>query len=193
MPKGLPRAETAWLAHIDLLAGLPHPAPTLMPTVLAAIRSGFDADFGILDWAASDLSALPPQPRQMVERLLGAGDGVTAADCELSLAAGNFHFRAERLHDMSTGAVQAAVTISHLEPTDIAVARRLLGWPLSPREKRLIVASVHQPSHQDLAAELGITVGTLKSYINKFQARLDVASRQDLIDRVLAVPAPGSA
>jgi DNA-binding NarL/FixJ family response regulator len=41
-------------------------------------------------------------------------------------------------------------------------------------------------SHAELAGALGMTVGTLKHYINKIQTRMQVDSRQALIDRILS-------
>lgn len=145
-----------------------------------------DARTGVLDWAAADLSALPASAREMVGRLLAATDGPDAVQCTEIREAGRFDFRAERLLALDGGPPQVAVTITHLEPVDITVARQLLDWPLSPQEKRLLVASVRQPGQQLLADTLGITVATLKSYVNRLQAKLAVPSRQALIDRLLA-------
>lgn len=152
-----------------------------------------DARMGVLDWAAHNLSALPPSPRAMVEQLLVAPGVPPLAQCELVLAAGRLHFRGARLEPLDGGAPLVSVDIQHMEPIDLALARRLLDWPLSPQEKRLLLASTRQPGQQVLADALGITVGTLKAYVNRLQRRFDVSSRQALIERILGAPDPDRA
>lgn len=144
-----------------------------------------DARMGMLDWAADDLTALPAPVRDMLQPLLATSTGTDMGLCSVDVAAGRFDFRAERLLATGTDQPQVAVTITHLEPTDITVARQLMNWPLSSQEKRLLIASVRQPSQQQLAEHLGITIGTLKSYINRLQAKLGQPSRQAIIDKVL--------
>ena len=56
----------------------------------------------------------------------------------------------------------------------------------SLQEKRILVASTRKPSLQALADYLGITVGTLKIYINRLQAKAEQPSRQAIIDALLA-------
>ncbi|MFP8777801.1 helix-turn-helix transcriptional regulator [Hydrogenophaga sp. RWCD_12] len=145
-----------------------------------------DARMGMLDWAADDLTALPAPARDMLQSLLSEPAGHDVARCTLNLDAGRFDFRAERLLVTGTGQPQVAVTITHLEPTDITVARQLMDWPLSTQEKRILVASTRQPSSQQLASHLGVTTSTLKSYINRLQAKLEQPSRQAIIDQLLA-------
>lgn len=145
-----------------------------------------DARMGVLDWAAPDLSALPAQARALVSALLADSDGPDVVLCDECRPAGHFQFRAERLQALDGGACLVAMTITHHEPIDLTVARALLDWPLSPREKRLIVLSTRQPDQRQLAGAMGITVSTLKSYVNRLQTRLAIPSRQALIDRLLA-------
>ena len=76
------------------------------------------------------------------------------------------------------------IAIRHQEPADIALARKLWGWPLSPQEKRILIASLRRPSLAQLAETLGLTVGTLKGYINEMKKRADVASLHALVARV---------
>lgn len=145
-----------------------------------------DARMGMLDWAADDLSALPAPVREMVRPLLDGTPGPEVGRCTLDLDAGRFDFRAERLLTTGTQQTQVALTITHLEPTDITVARQLMDWPLSQQEKRILVASTRQPSSQQLAEHLGVTTSTLKSYINRLQAKLGQPSRQAIVDQLLA-------
>ena len=62
---------------------------------------------------------------------------------------------------------------------------------MSPQEKRIVIASARHPSLGDLARVLRLTVGTLKSYINRLQSRFNVDSRDELIAQVMA-DSPGS-
>lgn len=148
-----------------------------------------DARVGMLDWAAADWSALPGEARALAQQMLTDRGGADHAQCRVVRAAGSFDIRLDRLWPVHGGAPLLTVTLTHMEPVDLAVARGLLHWPLSPREKRLLVASVRQPSHRELAQHLGITVSTLKTYVNDLQARFEVTSRQALIDRILAAGA----
>ena len=129
----------------------------------------------------------------MLQPLLTTGIGADVGLCSVNVAAGRFDFRAERLLVTGTDQPQVAVTITHLEPTDITVARQLMNWPLSSQEKRLLIASVRQPSQQQLAEHLGITIGTLKSYVNRLQSKLELPSRQAIIDKVLEHTPPEGA
>jgi DNA-binding CsgD family transcriptional regulator len=175
-----------------------HPAGSAMLRVNAAGRitarnarahellfHSHDSRIGALDWAARNLSALPESVREMVRGLLISNDGSDSIHYDLTLACGTMAFRAERLHALAGDGPEVIVTMTHMEPADLIVARQLLNWSLSPKQKQLLVASVRQPSHQDLAQQLGCTVGTLKAYINSLQAKLGVSSRQAFIDRLL--------
>jgi len=56
----LSRAESAWLAHLELIAEQPYPGKVLMPSVLAAVRAGFDAELGFFFWVARQAGELKP-------------------------------------------------------------------------------------------------------------------------------------
>lgn len=144
-----------------------------------------DVRIGVMDWAGHDLAVMPNEPREMVRAYLNRSSGEVAR-CSLENMAGRFDFRAERLQALDGGPAHTAVTIQHWEPVDITVARQLSDWSLSTQEKRLIVASARQLGHKEIADRLGITVGTLKAYVNKLKAKLGVESRQDIIERLLA-------
>jgi DNA-binding CsgD family transcriptional regulator len=142
----------------------------------------------LLDWNADDLSALPGQARGLVAGLLAdlaAGRRVDALTCHAELPAGRFDFHAEPLTPTGTGGPQVVVRVSHQEPLDIALARLLKDQAFSLQEKRILIASTRKPSLKDLAGHLGITVGTLKSYINRLQAKAGLRSRQAIVDQVL--------
>jgi len=148
-----------------------------------------DVRLGVLDWARQDFEALPEVPRQLVRAQLASAaleSTPAATRCSIELPAGRFDFRVERLQRLDGGAPHATVTIHHWQPADIVVARQLADWPLSAQEKRLIVATARQQEHKDIADSLGITVGTLKAYVNRLNTKLGVDSRQAFVDRLLA-------
>jgi DNA-binding CsgD family transcriptional regulator len=137
------------------------------------------------DWARSDWQALPPEVTTQVEALFASTEH-QALEMELRLPWGRFDFVLEKMELVGEPAEAVVnVIIRHHEPLDIAVARALWGWPLSPQEKRILVASARNPGRAELAAALGLAEGTLKQYINELQSRMGVASRQELIERVL--------
>lgn len=148
-----------------------------------------DLGEGLLQWNAEDLSALPAQARGIVTGMLEAvrrGQPARPASYRVDLAAGLFHFHAETLTGLNGSGPVVAVRMCHHEPLDVAVARALLHAPYSLQEKRILVASTRAPSLNDLAEHLGITVGSLKVYINRLQAKAGLSSRQAIIERLLA-------
>ena len=141
----------------------------------------------LLDWNADDLKALPGQARSLVASLLAdlaAGRRAEPLACHAELPAGRFDFHAEPLTSTTAGGPQVAVRVSHQEPLDIALARLLKDQAFSLQEKRILLASTRGPSLKDLAGHLGITVGTLKSYINRLQAKAGLPARQAIIDHL---------
>lgn len=145
-----------------------------------------EARLGLMDWAARDLHVLPESPRRLLGQHLAQPTAPAATTCTLVNAAGRFDFRIERLQRLDGGTAQTVVTVQNWEPVDITVARRLTDWPLSPQEKRLVVASARGLDHKAIAEQLGITVGTLKAYVNRLKAKLGADSRQAIVQRLLA-------
>jgi len=148
-------------------------------------------DFGenFLPWNITTLSALPPQARTIVSGMhaqLARGEDVKPVLRTVDLPAGRFEFHAEPLMSTSGGPAIISVRVAQYEPLDLAVARALRNAPFSQQEKRILVASTRKPSLQELAEHLGVTVGTLKIYINRLQAKAGQASRQAIIDTLLA-------
>lgn len=143
------------------------------------------------EWARPDWHALPPAVVAAVQALFDHGAPGARHELSQHHAWGRFDFLLERPAVLSPRLAPVVnVVLRHHEAGDITLARRLWGWPLKPQEKRLLVASLRQPAQQQLARALGVTVATLKGYVNQLQARLGVPSRQALIDRVLAGPPP---
>ncbi len=143
---------------------------------------------GAPDWARPDWYALPPEVRTAVQTLF-ADENARRSELSLNFAWGHFDFVLEK---MSANFVHPEPTVSialrHHEPLDIALARSLWGWPLSPKEKRILIASTRNPGLAQLARLLDMTVGTLKTYINKMMIRLDADSRQQIIQHVISAP-----
>lgn len=147
----------------------------------------------LLDWNADDLSALPMAARELVAGMLAelaAGGSVAAVSTHAMLPAGRFDFHAEPLTPTTAEGPLVVVRVSHQEPLDIALARALREAPFGLQEKRILLGTPRQPSLKMLAEHLGITVGTLKSYINRLQAKAGLPSRQAIIGGLLA---PGQA
>lgn len=67
----------------------------------------------------------------------------------------------------------------------------LHGPPISPQEKRIIIASTRAASLADVAAALNITLESLKNYVHGLLWRYEVSSRAEMVDRVLQTSAPG--
>lgn len=148
-----------------------------------------DFNENFLPWNTHTLEALPEHARAMVTALgeaLTRGETVKPVFHTVDLPAGRFEFHAEPLADVNASASMISVRIAQYEPLDLAVARALIDSPFSLQEKRILVASTRKPSLQALADQLGITVGTLKIYINRLQAKAGKAPRQEIIDSLVA-------
>lgn len=145
------------------------------------------ANMHTLEWARMDWQALPPDVREATQKLFERPEAEATAQVETQQPWGRFDFLLEKMtenEDPSTAIV--VVGIRYFEAIDITVARRLAGWPLSPREKRLVVAGTRSASLAELAQALGITVLTLKTYNRELVDRMQVGSRQQLIERLLS-------
>lgn len=143
------------------------------------------------EWARPDWHALPPAVVAAAQALFDQGEPGARHQLSQHHDWGRFDFLLERPAMLAPQLAPVVnVVLRHHESADITLARRLWGWPLKPQEKRLLIASLRQPTQQQLARVLGVTVATLKGYVNELLARLGVASRQGLIDRVLAGPPP---
>lgn len=148
---------------------------------------------GSLAWAAHDLSALPPAVATRARLLLS--DPAQPAMDELTLRddGGGMRYVLQRLVHANGAGPELVVTLCHLEPIDLAVARQLTHWPLTPRERQLAVASASHASQRDMADALGCALGTLKGYMNSLYAKVGVGSREALIARLLGTPGAASA
>lgn len=138
-----------------------------------------------IGWAADDVRALPPPVEERVWRLLRDAAGPATDEITLRDVGGGVRFNLERLRDEADRQPEVVVAMAHLEPVDLAVARQLQRWPLTPREKQLIVASVDQPNQRLLASAMGCTVGTLKGYVNTLHAKLGIGSREVFVQQLL--------
>lgn len=144
------------------------------------------ANMHTLDWARPDWFALPASVREAAQRLFDHPDSELRQRVRIDQAWGRFEFALEKMpHQLDEKEPLVIIGIRYFEAVDITVARRLAGWPLSPREKSIVIAGTRSGTLPDLAEALGITVNTLKSYNKEIVDRLGVASRQDLIDLLL--------
>ena len=181
-PKKLPRlAVRSALLHFDPRGHL-RSCSAAAYDLLFACRGG---RVGNLAWTAGDISALPEPMGAQVRAMLRSSSTPSSVVQSLEQADGAMlELRAERLLTQG-GDPEVLVVISQLEPADLAVARQLRDWPLTPREKQLVVASTRELSHRELAAEMGCTVGTLNGYVNALHAKLGVDSRDELLNLLL--------
>ena len=154
---------------------------------------------GSPDWIHPDWRALPPEVRSAAMEMFAEADSVDASRASAHVPAqrsvslrfqwGCFDFL---LNDQPATSLQpestAGIAIRHQQPIDIMLARNLWGWPLSPRQKRLLIVSTRQPSMAQLAAALELTVGTAKFYLSEIKTHLGVKSRQDLVEWILDTP-----
>ena len=169
-------------------------------TMLARSETGVELLFQYQDfnenfvpWNMDSLMALPALARSIVTEMgaaLTRGETVQPVLNRVDLPSGRFEFFAEPLRSTNGGMPVISVRIEQHEALDLSLARVLLDAPFSLQEKRILIASTRRPSLQELANHLGITVGTLKIYINRLQAKAGLSSRQAIIDDLLARAAP---
>ncbi|MFT3778180.1 MAG: hypothetical protein QM772_07875 [Ottowia sp.] len=194
---GLDRRHHAWQAPAPVETALAGEASLLIrPDGALAARSQEaarllylqgGANMHTLDWARMDWQALPAQVREAASAMFEQPVPELKRRVCLHQPWGRFEFVLEKMPGHGAPAEALVVAgIRYLEAIDITVARRLAGWPLSPREKRLVVASTRSTSLAELAQALGITVLTLKTYNRELMNRLRIGSRQQLIDGLLS-------
>jgi DNA-binding CsgD family transcriptional regulator len=141
---------------------------------------------GVLDWASPNVEALPAAIRNEFGQFIAGLTDRRSMASEVATSCGYFEVRAERLQRLAGGDTDTFVTIRHWEPVDLIVASRLLQSSLTLQEKRILIATAQQKEHKDIADSLGVTVGTLKSYVNRLLQKLDVDSREAIVDRLLS-------
>jgi DNA-binding CsgD family transcriptional regulator len=166
-----------------------HPDGTMLmrsPVSRDILFQARQTGMGPPDWARADWHALPNDVADAAKAMFASHEKYARQELQHVYAWGQFDFLLEKT-PLLDGADKKVVTviIRQHEPIDIIVARRLWGQALSPREKRIIIASTRNPGQVQLASALGITVPTLKTYINQLKHRLGITSRQALITRLL--------
>lgn len=138
------------------------------------------------EWARDDWGALPPQVKQSAQKLFASNSKSGRFTETQILPWGRFDYFLDKMQTAENPSKTLInVTIRHQEPLDIVVARCLWRWPLSPQEKRIMIASARHPTLEQLAQVLEISVGTLKNYSNELLARFNVATRPALINHIL--------
>ncbi|MDR2333612.1 MAG: hypothetical protein LBE61_09030 [Burkholderiaceae bacterium] len=147
------------------------------------------ATMSVLEWVRMDWLALPPQVREMAQWMFAQPESEISRRVGLQQPWGRFEFVLEKVLEHRASAAAEAliiVNIHYFEAIDITVARRLAGWPLSPREKRIVIAGARCTDLAELADALQITLLTLKTYNRELVGRLQVGSRQRLIELLLS-------
>lgn len=166
---------------------------------LQILRLAKSAEVSPFQVDRGELSALPQPVQGEFRRLIEQPVATAAASWTLSLPHGVFRFAAELMlptNDPGPAGAPASdaqwlLTIDHLEPRDLTLARRLAGWRLSPQEKRILIASTRDISMARMAEALALTHGCLKSYVNHLLQRYGAGSREELVQRVLMEPPGG--
>ncbi|MFT4195358.1 helix-turn-helix transcriptional regulator [Ottowia sp.] len=194
---GLDRRHHAWQAPAPVETALAGEASLLIRSdgALAArsqeaarllyLQGG--ANMHTLDWARLDWRALPVQVQDAARGMFAQPAPELKRRVCLHQPWGRFEFALEKMSGQGAAAEALVIVgIRFFEAIDITVARRLAGWPLSPREKRLVVAGTRSASLAELARTLEITLLTLKTYNRELVNRLQVDSRQRLIGWLLS-------
>lgn len=139
------------------------------------------------EWARDDWFAMPPQVTALAQKLFDTTEPNGRAVETQHLPWGRFDYILEKMQTQENQPKSImTVTIRHHEPLDITIARRLWGWPMSPQEKRIIIASARQASIEQIAQILEISSGTLKNYSNELLARFNLPSRNALVKKILS-------
>lgn len=172
-------STTLWLGHDGRI--VTH-GPTLRRILFLLQRK----ELGPPLWARCDRHALPDELLHATEQA-GLPDAPRRVELNLQRDSGHFHVVLEQMQ--STPELPLAplgISIRHHEPIDLAVARSLWTWPMSPQEKRILVATSRQASLIQTANILDISPGTLKGYINVLLARFAVDTRDELLTKIFA-------
>lgn len=136
-------------------------------------------------WARCDRQALPSELLNAADQI-GQPDAPPRLELSLERDSGRFHAVLEQMQSTpDLPLAPLSISIRHHEPVNLAVARSLWAWPMSPQEKRILVATARQASLLQTADILGISHGTLKGYINALLARFSVDARNALLTAVL--------
>lgn len=137
-------------------------------------------------WARDDWHALPEAVTQAAQALFNHPEPFQQTTVSHQLPWGKFDFQLEKMQARHPTLKDVMnITIRHHEPLDIAIARKLWGWAMSPQEKRILIISARNNSQEQIAQNLNISVGTLKSYTNELLARFNAPTRQALMQAVL--------
>ena len=148
---------------------------------------------GVLDWACFDTQVLPETVRAPMQAWMKECAARGSRTWTVEVTWGTFEFIADRMVPVAGAPdeLQWLVTLNYLEPQDLTLARRLVNWPLSPQEKRILIASTRDATLADVASALDITLGSLKNYVNGLLQRHGVHTRSELVEQVLRTRAPG--
>ncbi len=65
--------------------------------------------------------------------------------------------------------------------------RRLLGLPLTPREREVVTGLLKGHANKELASELGLSEQTVKNMLSAIYAKLGVQSRTELFHAIFPI------
>ena len=141
-------------------------------------------------FAGGDYPAVRERLGEMARRFAAALDpAASGALPRLTLANGwgEFAFQGHRLEGRGDG-VRIGVLVEQQVALEAHLLARVNAAPLTARQKEIALLGALGHSNAEIASRLGITPLTLKDYTKALYARLEVGSRQELVER-LAEPA----
>lgn len=112
---------------------------------------------------------------------------------------GLFHAHCERLDPRTSfGCGVVVATIEHHEPVALVRMRAMQAAKLSPRQMQVCLLLCKQSSLEEVSCETGVSITTVKDYVQTIYARFGVHTRDGLRARLLhrvvpATPAPARA
>ncbi|BDI03620.1 helix-turn-helix transcriptional regulator [Sphaerotilus microaerophilus] len=84
-----------------------------------------------------------------------------------------------------SGATLFGLQVSRCVPPEVAAVRRMMGLPLSHKQRELCLQLVRGLKPAQIEAVLGIKPTTQKDYLLRIYNKLQIASREELFDRLL--------
>lgn len=130
--------------------------------------------------------------KRLCQRLeaIDRGEDASPPSLILTNATGRYHFRAYWLEAMPAMPRLIGLHIEHQEPMQLTMLRNLHQLPLSPTQTEVAALLARGLSPGTICKRLGIRRSTLKAHIDNIYLKLDIHSRDALIERLI-MPAPG--
>jgi DNA-binding CsgD family transcriptional regulator len=141
------------------------------------------ANGGRIQWAV-----LPPPLRRLcqdLDRVFSESDIAAPPTYHHRNILGGFTFRAHWLDAADPGSSLVAITVSHQEPLQVKVVRRVGELALSSRQAEMCVLMASGISNDAIAERLGISRHTAIAHGRWIYNKLDVHNRAELVNKLL--------